>query len=164
MIGVIGDTHDNLMAIAKAVEFFNLNEMDLVVHTGDIVSPFAIEAFKDLKCEIKFVYGNNEGDRTNLVKKIREELNAEISDYLEFEYNEKAIMVYHGQNPSLLDSIVKSNKYDIVLTGHTHTPEITIEENTIIINPGEACGYMNGVMTVAVLDTDRMQADIHKLE
>ncbi|MFH1055680.1 MAG: metallophosphoesterase [Candidatus Altiarchaeota archaeon] len=163
MIGILGDTHDNLDAIGKAVEFFNGKGVKLVIHTGDIVSPFSVESFKNLKCDFKAVYGNNEGDRFNLARKLKE-IDAEITDFLELDYDEKRIAIYHGQNPSILDAIVKCGKYDVVITGHTHTPEVTLDDNTLIVNPGETCGYMTGVMTVAVLNTSDMKADIHTLK
>jgi uncharacterized protein len=163
MIGIMGDTHDNLEAVKKAVEFFNERKADLVIHTGDIVSPFTVAYFKGLKGEFKAVWGNNEGDRPNITKKV-EEIGGEIAEILEITYDERKIAVYHGQNPGLLDSLVKSRKYDVVATGHTHTPEVTMEDNTLVINPGEACGYLTGARTVAILDVNGMKADIHTLK
>jgi len=159
----MGDSHDNVEAIRKAVEFFNQHGADLVIHTGDIVSPFSVGYFKALKGEFKAVFGNNEGDRPNVIKRV-EDVGGEIAEVLELEYDEKRIVVYHGQNPGLLDSLVKSRKYDIVVTGHTHTPEITMDDNTLIVNPGETCGYLTGAKTVALLDTREMKADIHQLK
>jgi uncharacterized protein len=42
LIGLISDSHDNLNAIRKAVEFFNRKEVKAVLHAGDLVSPFTI--------------------------------------------------------------------------------------------------------------------------
>jgi len=163
MIGVMADSHDNIKAVEKAVEFFNKNEVDLVLHAGDIVSPFTLEPFKKLRGEFKAVYGNNEGDKFNLNRKLKD-FDTELTDLLEITYGEKRIAVYHGQNPSILDSIVKSGKYDVVVTAHTHTPEVTLEENTLVVNPGETCGYLTGVKTVALLDVAEMKAEIVELE
>jgi len=163
MIGVFGDSHDNLVAIEKAVEFFNKKNVDLVIVSGDLVSPIAVEPLKKLKAELKGVFGNNEGDKYNINRKL-EEMDAELSDFLEFEYAEKKIAVYHGHNPSILDSMVKSSKYDIIISGHTHTPEVTFEGNTLVVNPGESCGYLTGCKTVALVDVQQMKADIHELK
>ena len=163
MMGIMGDSHDNIDAVGKAVEFFNSRDVDLIVHTGDLVSMFTLEALSKLKGDLKMVFGNNEGERSNIAKKVQE-LGWEIGDMLEFEYDGKKVAVYHGQNPSILDALVKSKKYDIVATGHTHTPEVTMEDNTLIVNSGESCGYLTGVKTVALLDVNEMKADIHTLE
>jgi putative phosphoesterase len=163
LIGIMGDSHDNIEAIKAAVAYFNELSVEAVLHTGDIVSPFTIEYFKKLRSPFKAVVGNNEGDKVNLARKL-EELDAELTDILELELAGKKIVVYHGQNPSLLDTLVKSRKYDLVATGHTHTPEVTMDENTLIVNPGETCGYLTGTRTVAIIDTEKMAADIHTLD
>lgn len=163
MIGIMGDSHDSVEAIQKAVEFFNQNGVDLVIHTGDIVSPFTVDFFRDLRCEFKAVFGNNEGDRKTLNMKFAE-LNAELGDFMEFEFGGKKFAAYHGTDPYLLDAIVKSQKYDVVATGHTHTPEVTLDDKTLIVNPGETCGYLTGFKTVALLDLEEMTADIHTME
>ena len=90
-------------------------------------------------------------------------MDTELVDFLEMEFGGSQIAIYHGHDPSILDSIVKSCKYDIVLTGHTHTPEVTVDENTLVVNPGELCGYLSGIKTVALLDIDTLDAQIHDL-
>ena len=49
MIGIMSDSHDNLTAIRKAVEFFNKKQVKAVLHAGDIISPFTVRAFKELR-------------------------------------------------------------------------------------------------------------------
>jgi predicted phosphodiesterase len=35
-----------------------------------------------------------------------------------------------------------------------------IEDKTLLVNPGRVCGYLNGCRTVALLDLDKMYAEI----
>ena len=44
---------------------------------------------------------------------------------------------------------------DVLIHGHTHNQEIT-QGKTVIINPGEAGGWLSGVSRAVVLDTDTM--------
>jgi len=67
-IGIISDTHDNLLQIKKAVDIFNQEKVDLVLHAGDFVSPFTALEFKNLNCSLKGVFGNNDGDKILLRK------------------------------------------------------------------------------------------------
>ena len=60
IIGVTGDTHNNLKNISTICSIFNENRADLVLHTGDISLPKSLLAFKDLKCPIIAVLGNND--------------------------------------------------------------------------------------------------------
>ena len=60
IIGVTGDTHNNLKNIKEICSIFNQNRADLVFHTGDISLPKSLLAFKDLKCPLIVVLGNND--------------------------------------------------------------------------------------------------------
>ena len=45
-LGIISDSHENMPLIAKAVELFNHEEVDLVLHAGDFISPITAKEFK----------------------------------------------------------------------------------------------------------------------
>jgi len=54
--------------------------------------------------------------------------------------------------PYLLESVAQSGVYDFVFYGHTHEVDIRKVGNTLIVNPGESCGYLTGKATVVLLD------------
>jgi len=58
--------------------------------------------------------------------------------------------------------VVESGRYDLVVTGHTHERKIS-DSGTVTVNPGELCGYLSGEMTMALLDTDRMECEFVSL-
>ncbi|MFQ5800091.1 MAG: metallophosphoesterase [Candidatus Hydrothermarchaeales archaeon] len=158
-VGIISDTHDNLDAIDATIELLNSKEVGTVIHAGDVISPFAAARFKRLKAPMWVVYGNNDGERTGLKSKFKE-LGAEIEDFLEFELGGRRFAVYHGTIEGVQDSLVKSRQYDVVLTGHTHKPEVKRSEGTLLINPGEACGYLTGKRSLCILDLETMEPEI----
>ncbi|MCK4491079.1 MAG: metallophosphoesterase family protein, partial [Candidatus Altiarchaeales archaeon] len=59
MIGLMSDSHHHMDAIRGAVEFFNSRGVDLVLHAGDLISPFTAGEFGKLGCRFVAVYGNN---------------------------------------------------------------------------------------------------------
>ena len=59
-IGIVSDTHNNIELAQKAIKIFEKNNVDLIVHAGDITSPKMLGLFKDFKC--KFVLGNGDID------------------------------------------------------------------------------------------------------
>ncbi|MCJ7470999.1 YfcE family phosphodiesterase, partial [Candidatus Bathyarchaeota archaeon] len=61
LIGLISDTHDCLPLVDKAVKRLNDENVDIVLHAGDYVSPFVIPKFKDLRMKLIGVFGNNDG-------------------------------------------------------------------------------------------------------
>ena len=157
MIGIISDTHDNLDAMDRAVEYLNSLDLEMVIHAGDYIAPFAAIALKRLNAKIVGVFGNNDGEKTGLLKEL-----PELVELAEFEHKGKRFAVYHGTIGPIVDALVKSRKYDVVITGHSHNPQVKDVDGTLLINPGEVCGYQTGKRTLCLLDTDKMQAEIRE--
>ncbi|MCK4687182.1 MAG: metallophosphoesterase family protein, partial [Candidatus Lokiarchaeota archaeon] len=55
-------------------------------------------------------------------------------------------------------------KFDIILFGHTHAlMNKRYENGVLVVNPGELCGYLTGRATFAIVDTNKMEAEIIEL-
>ena len=68
-LGVMSDSHDNIPNVKRAVALFNELSVDLVVHAGDFIAPFAIDPLGDLNCGVVGVFGNNDGERIVVAKR-----------------------------------------------------------------------------------------------
>ncbi len=159
LIGIMSDTHDNLPAIREAVEFFNERNVDLVIHAGDYVAPFVSRELEKLKAPLKGVFGNNDGEREGLRKALGIE-----GELLEVDADGMKVAVTHGTNEVLVRALAYSKLYDVVIVGHTHHYEIREVGRTILVNPGEVCGYLTGVRSVALLDTRKRVVEIFNLK
>ena len=159
MIGIISDTHENEDAIKKAVAVFKNRNIEFAVHCGDIISPPMLEHFEGLK--MKFVFGNNDGERNGLKMKAQELGYDEIKNELNFKYKDRSFYVYHGTDEEKLDDAIKSNKYDYVLTGHTHIKRNAKIGKTRVINPGAL--FRIYPYTVAFLDTSNDKVEFVKV-
>ena len=69
ILGVMSDSHDNIPNVKRAVALFNELGVDLVVHAGDFIAPFAIDPLGDLNCHVVGVFGNNDGERIVVAKR-----------------------------------------------------------------------------------------------
>jgi len=159
LIGIMSDTHDNLPAIRKAVELFNRENVELVIHAGDYVAPFVAGELKNLKAPLRGVFGNNDGERKGLYEAL-----GICDELIELEADGMKIAVTHGTNEVLVRALARSRLYDVVVVGHTHHYEIREEGRTILVNPGEVCGYLTGVKSVALLDTRMREVRIINLD
>ena len=65
-IGIMSDSHDNMPAIVKAVGFFNDVGVSLVIHAGDLITPFVAKPLSELDMDLVAVFGNNDGERLGL--------------------------------------------------------------------------------------------------
>lgn len=163
-IGVISDTHDHMDNIRKFVEIFIENGVECVFHCGDIIAPFMNRAFMGLKdAGIQFygVYGNNDGERAGL-KKIFGEVCKIKTDTLEMEIGGKNLLIFHHLSPKIVDALCQSGKYDIILKGHTHQIVNIKVGNTLLVNPGEGCGYLTGTASAAIINLDDLTTEIIK--
>jgi putative phosphoesterase len=162
MIGAMSDTHDRLDAVVKAISFFNSQEVTDVLHAGDLVSPFVAPLFSRLKAKLHFVWGNNEGDHDFIKVRFADIGVSPLGDFAELQLGGKKIALLHGIRQQIVDLLVESGHYDLVVRGHSHKAEV-IEGKTLVVNPGEVCGYLTGRQTVALIDLDKMHGRIVEL-
>jgi uncharacterized protein len=161
LIGLISDTHDNLPLIEKAVNRLNQEKVELVLHAGDYVAPFVIQKFKALNCTLIGVFGNNDGDHELLRKRFGETNNCSIRGrFAEINVEGFLIALLHGDETELLNAITTHGGFDAVVHGHSHANISMIMGKTLVINPGEVCGYLSGKSTLALLDTVKREAKI----
>lgn len=149
-IGIISDTHDNLPQFHKAIDFFNDSKVSLVLHAGDIISPFCMAEFERLKCPVIVVFGNNDGEKRLWYERIKTK--GEIFPGAhEFIYEGVRFLMTHSLDEKP-EEIASLSKYDVVIYGHSHKIEEQRIGSTLFINPGEAGGWVSGKSTVVLLE------------
>jgi len=158
VIGIISDTHDHMDNIRKALKIFKEKNVKVILHAGDFVSPFTWRLFKDFKGEFYGVFGNNDGDRVLLKKMYGERIQNQIR---ELEIENKKIALMH--EPQMIESIALSDRFDLIVYGHMHEVDIRKINNTLIINPGEACGWLYGKATLILLDLENLKPELVSL-
>jgi len=161
LIGLIADTHDNLPMVDRAVKRLNEENVELVLHAGDYVAAFVIPRFKELKAKLIGVFGNNDGDHELLRKRFSENKRLELrGNFAEITADGLRIALLHGGDVELLEALIDQERFDVVVHGHTHVAEIHRKGKTLVVNPGEVCGYLTGKSTLALLDTAKREAKI----
>ncbi len=157
-IGIISDTHDDMAAIRKAVDFLNSEGVSHVIHAGDLVSPFTFEVFIELRCGLTAIFGNNDGDRVLLKQRFEGNIHQQP---LVLTLGMRRIVVVH--EPDLVDALSDSGHFELVVHGHTHAPEIRKKGDALVINPGKVAKLHKGESTLVLLNTETMQAKIVQL-
>ena len=151
-IGLIADTHDRLPAIAELVRQMQAAGVGMVLHAGDYCSPFALKAFEDAHVTLAGVFGKNDGDREGLLSRAQSAFGAELFESPHsFEIGGRRILLVHDIGDVNKRSVLG---HEIVIHGHTHQQEMKTRGETLIVNPGEACGWIYGTPSAALLDLD----------
>ncbi|MHC1601217.1 MAG: metallophosphoesterase [Candidatus Nezhaarchaeales archaeon] len=163
LIGLMADTHDNIQVISEAVKIFNARKVEMVLHAGDYVAPFTYNAYRGLNCEFIGVFGNVDGDR-QLLRERFSSLGFKVeSEFEEIKVDGIKIALLHGIYPQIVEALALSGKYNVVVHGHTHTRRSEKVGEALVVNPGEACGYLYGVKSIAILDTATLKVEFIEL-
>ncbi len=123
---IISDTHkrnDNFFRVLETI-----GPVDMVIHCGDIEgSEYAIET--GAGCPVEMVAGNND-------------FFSQLPMEREFEIEQYKVWLTHGHHYYVsmgnerLKQEARSRGVDIVFYGHTHRPDIDLEDDVMVINPG----------------------------
>ena len=120
-VGLISDTHGLLRP--EATEF--LQGSALIIHCGDICEPAVLEALSRI-APVRAVRGNN--DRGAWAQAVPH------SDIIPV----GQLFAYAIHDLSELDIDPKASGVSVVLSGHSHKPQIDTRDGVLYVNPGSA--------------------------
>jgi putative phosphoesterase len=154
-IGIIADSHDHVPKIHRAIQLFQEEGIELLIHAGDYISPFVLKELLKGVPEFIGVFGNNDGDKLLLSKTAQGRI---YPAPYELSLPDHRIMVLH--EPYGLEAVIRSGLYDAVIFGHTHQSRLDRQGGTLVINPGELGGWLYGRSTVGIYDSKSREGRI----
>ena len=107
-IGIISDTHDDVENVQRAIEMFNVERVQYVIHAGDYIFPGIVKEFEKLNSKLIGVLGNNDGEKVHLLKiflDIGGDLKGELA---EIELDGLRFGVYHGTSKEIKEQLVNT--------------------------------------------------------
>jgi len=160
-IGVISDTHIpiNAKQLPQSV-FKHFKDVDMILHAGDLVDLSVLDELRAITPNVEAVSGNMDSpeNRTALrQKKI-------------FMIDGVKIGITHGWGPpddirQRIAEVFKDEKPDVIIFGHTHQPEKTIENGILFLNPGSSTDKRFAkTNAVAILTITNGKADAEIIE
>jgi putative phosphoesterase len=157
-IGVIGDTHNNLRSVEKIIEIFERQAVDRVVHTGDVTQPKVLDALAALTMPLYGVYGNNDqGERARLEASAARHGMDWVDGPLEVAWGGRPILIVH--DPLDLERHLAPH-HALALHGHTHLYRHEEINGTLVFNPGECAGMLEGQNRVGLVDLDALRCSV----
>jgi putative phosphoesterase len=164
-VAVLSDTHDNLQKLRAALSIAKERRVEAVIHLGDFTSPFTLRELAGSAPRIVAVLGNNDGDPLAL-QRIASGSGIDLQHWPhELELGGRRFLLVHGLGSAetlirVVEALAGSGKWDAVLYGHTHRLDLRRVGGALVLNPGEVYGGLTGRSTFAVLDADRMEAEV----
>jgi len=156
----MSDSHDNLPMIRRALERFEAEGAECLIHAGDFVAPFAVREILKFKGAAYGCFGNNDGEKAGI-----RALWPGVADApCELLLGGRRILLTHDE-ASLAAAPEMLRRAEVLIVGHTHQPEVRPEAGgaPLRVNPGECGGWLSGKGTVAILDTAELSARILEL-
>ncbi|MDO5860558.1 metallophosphoesterase [Methanobrevibacter sp.] len=154
LIGLISDTHipDRAKEIPQKV-FDTFNNVDLILHAGDLTSLKVIEELENIAPVIA-IQGNM--DRAKGI-------NLPVAKIIEVEGLKIGIAhgeVYPRADTQQLVYLAKELNVNILITGHSHQPKIEKTDGVLLLNPGSPIVPRLADRTVMLLEINNKEVDV----
>ena len=161
-VGLMADSHDRVPAIADLLRLMAEAGVTMVLHAGDYVAPLALKPFEDRHIALQGVFGRNDGDPQGLLSRASAGIGLEIFESPHsFEVSGHRILLVHDIG-EIQKRSVKTHSF--VVHGFTHQQTMKTQGDTLVVNPGEACGWLYGTPGAAILDLDTRQVEFLNLD
>ena len=161
-VGLMSDSHDRVPAVAELLRQMMAGGVGMILHAGDYCAPFVLKPFEDAKLSLAGVYGNNDGDKRGLLTRAQGAFGTELFDSPHsFEIGGQRLLLIHDIADVQQRSI---EAHAIVVHGGTHKQEMKTRGETLIVNPGEACGWLYGAPSAAIMDLDTKKVEFLTLD
>lgn len=155
IIGILSDSHDRLEVVEKIANKFKNANVGAVFHCGDFCSPFVAKKLAPLEGKQFFaIRGNNDGDITFLNQSFAK-LGPIKENYQIIDIEGRKILQLHGHTipEDQISDIAMAGKFDMIMYGHYHhVRNEIVGDTTLVLNPGEACGYLTGESTAMIVE------------
>lgn len=161
-VGLLADTHDRLPAIAALVRLMADRGARMLLHAGDFCAPFAITPLLGPQLPVGGVFGRNDGDRQGLLGKAAAGIGVELFESPHtFEVGGRQILLVHDIGEVQSRSV---EAHGLVVHGCSHRRECRARGETLIVNPGEGCGWLYGTPSAAILDLEANNVEFVTLD
>jgi putative phosphoesterase len=161
-IGVMADTHDRVPAIDALLREMAARGVTFVLHAGDYCAPFSLKPFQDHGIAMAGVFGRNDGDPAGIRAAAAQGMGQELFESPHsVKYGEQKVLIVHDLGDVVERSVLA---HSVVVHGHTHLQEMKTRNDTLIVNPGEACGWIYGAPSAAIVDLETKHVEFIKLD
>ena len=147
-LGILSDTHDELVRTRLAVQMLCDAGAEALVHCGDLASPPIVQAIAALPAW--FVFGNHDSDVVPALQRAAAEFGPVCLGWGGvIELGGRRVGVAHGHMTTDVRRVL-AEQPEFLLSGHSHFPSDAVVGSVRRINPGAL--HRADEFTVAVLE------------
>ena len=157
-IAVVSDSHDQIPNLRQAVTLANERGCVLLIHCGDLISPFMLEELAAFAGAVHLIYGNNAGDQ-HLISSACSGRFPSLTHHGvlgALEAGGRKIAFTHY--PQMARGLAAQGDFDVVCCGHNHRYRVEKIGGSLLVNPGELLGK-DAQPSFVVLDTATLEVE-----
>lgn len=158
-IAILSDTHDNIPNLRAAVTYCNAYAVTVIIHCGDLISPFMLPVLAEFGGVAHLIYGNNVGDQ-HLISQRCGTTYPTLTHHGIFgavEAGGRQIAFTHY--PEMARGLASQGRFHVVCCGHNHRYGVERLGDCLLINPGELLGAEAATPCFAILETATMEVE-----
>jgi uncharacterized protein len=150
-IGILSDTHNELDNLLAALEVFKKNQIEYLIHCGDLTDPYLVQHFTGF--QVIYLLGNLDHETGKLEKFFKvDNSDNTINMLYTGHFDGVSIAAAHGHLEGSIFELTSSGKYAYVFHGHTHRKRDEKIGSTRVINPGALGGRHVEPRSVCMVD------------
>ncbi|MBI4929083.1 MAG: YfcE family phosphodiesterase [Anaerolineae bacterium] len=150
-IGILSDTHNNLVNLRAALAIFQQEGIQLLLHCGDLTSPETAAMLQGF--QVIHVFGNNDY-ASGAIRQTLLDLNPLNYSGMTYTGSVDGVTIgaAHGHLTPRMDELTARGDLAYLFTGHSHRRRDEQHGATRIINPGALGGLKVEERSIFILD------------
>ena len=140
LIAILSDSHDQITHMTRAVDAANKAQAQVLIHCGDLISPFMLSRLEQFNGPVHLIYGNNAGDQHLISSRCQSAKNNIEHHGITGKIDIGSIRIGFNHYPDLARAMAEEGQYDIVCCGHDHICRISKIKKCLLVNPGDLLG------------------------
>jgi uncharacterized protein len=160
-IAIVSDSHDQIPNLRSAVTLANERGCALLIHCGDLISPFMLEELAAFAGAVHLVYGNNIGDQHLISSACSSRFPTLTHHGILGAVEAGGRKIAFTHYPQLARGLAVQGNFDLVCCGHNHRYRVEKIGGSLLVNPGELLGKDAQpsflVLDCATLEVERLE-------
>lgn len=152
LIAIVSDSHDHIPNLQRAVSLANREGAELLIHCGDLISPFMLKYLHAFQGSVHLIYGNNAGDQHLISSRCATAFNNIQHHGFHGTIVSGSLRIAFNHYPELARELALSGAFDLVCYGHDHVFSVDRLGGCLLLNPGDLLGK-DATPVFALLDT-----------
>jgi len=139
-IAILSDSHDHIPNLVAAVHRANEAKAEMLIHCGDLISPFMLQYLYRFQGPIHLIYGNNVGDQHLIASRCATDFDRITHHGIEGGMEVDGLRIGFNHYPALARGLAASGRFDLICCGHNHCSGTEQIGDCLLINPGDLLG------------------------